>query len=280
MRTVLRSLLAPLLVLAGGWSTDAAAQALPVAVTVSKNIAAIRIGPAENPVADMTLSFDDASGLSAASLGISAQTVNIHDAALLSRLPSGGSVTTLSASFPVMITIEPPTTGGLLQHRVTHVEVHTHALTYVAGSPLRLFKAPLGGAFRDITESIAPGSVRARGTTPGWSQFIIVTDLRSTSSVIANKFTYIRTQLNALPASESAPLKNYLDIAQTAVTQGRYDDAAAALDSFNARVSARAGTFIPDVWRATRNTQNTAGELLSASNTLVFSIGYLRDFGS
>src|SRR5205085_1024388 len=129
-------------------------------------------------------------------------------------------------------------------------------------------------------ETIAPGSVRARGTTPGWSQFIIVTDLRSTPSVIANKFTYIRTQLNALPASESAPLKNYLDIAQTAVTQGRYDDADAALDSFNARVSSRAGTFIPDVWRATRNTQNVAGELLSASNTLVFSIGYLLDFGS
>lgn len=280
MRTVMRSLLAPLLMLACAWTTCAAAQSLPVAVVVNKNVAAVRIGPANNPVADLTLSFDDASGLSAASLGISAQTVNINDPTLLSRLPSGGSVTTMSASFPVMITIEPPSAGGLSQHRVTHVEVHTHALTYVAGSPLRLFKAPLGGAFRDITETIAPGSVRARGTTPGWSQFIIVTDLRSTSSVIANKFSYLRTQLNALPASESTPLKNYLDIAQTAVSQGRFDDADAALDSFNARVSSRAGTFIPDLWRATRDTQNIAGELLAGSNTLIFSIGYLRDYGS
>jgi hypothetical protein len=143
-----------------------------------------------------------------------------------------------------------------------------------------LFKAPLGGAFRDITESIAPGSVRARGTTPGWSQFIIVTDLRSTSTVISGKFTYLRNQLTALPASESAPLSNYLDLAQTAVLQGRYDDADAALDSFNARVSQRAGTFIPDLWRATRDTQNIAGELLAGANTLEFSIGYLRDFGS
>jgi hypothetical protein len=252
-----------------------------VAVTVSKNIAAIRIGPsASDPIADITLTFDEATGLSATSLGISAQTVNINDPALLSRLPSGGSLTTLSANFPVMITIEPPTSGGLAQHRVTHVEVHTHALTYTAGSSLRLFKAPLSGAFRDITESIAPGSVRARGTTPGWSQFIIVTDLRSTSSVIASKFTYLRNQLSALPASESAPLSNYLDLAQTAVVQGRYDDADAALDSFNARVSQRAGTFIPDLWRATRDTQNIAGELLSGSNTLSFSIGYLSDFGS
>jgi len=274
-----RSLFAPLLILLGGWSASAMSQSLPVAVTVSKNVAAVVIGPSSNPVADLTLSFDDASGLSPASLGISAQTVNINDPNLVSRLPSGG-LATMSANFPVMITIEPPSTGGLTQHRVTHVEVHTHALAYVAGSPLRLFKAPLNGAFRDITESIAPGSVRARGTTPGWSQFIIVTDLRSTSTVIASKFVYLRGQLSALPSSESTPLKNYLDLAQTAVTQGRYDDADAALDSFNARVSARAGTFIPDLWRATRDTTNIAGELLAGSNTLAFSIGYLRDFGS
>jgi hypothetical protein len=274
-----RSLFAPLLMVLGGWSASAMSQSLPVAVTVSKNVAAVVVGPASNPVADLTLSFDDATGLSPASLGISAQTVNINDPHLVSRLPSGG-LAAMSANFPVMITIEPPSTGGLTQHRVTHVEVHTHALAYVAGSPLRLFKAPLNGAFRDITESIAPGSVRARGTTPGWSQFIIVTDLRSTSSVIASKFVYLRGQLSALPSSESTPLKNYLDLAQTAVTQGRYDDADAALDSFNARVSARAGTFIPDVWRATRDTNNIAGELLAGSNTLAFSIGYLRDFGS
>jgi hypothetical protein len=279
MRKVVRSLLAPLLVLLYGWSASAVSQSLPVSVTMSKNVAAVVIGPATNPVADMTLSFDDASGLSAASLGISAQTVNINDPHLLSRLPSSGTVT-MSTNFPVMITIEPPSTGGLSQHRVTHVEVHTHALAYVAGSPLRLFKAPLNGSFRDITESIAPGSVRARGTTPGWSQFIIVTDLRSTSSVITGKFAYLRGQVATLPSSESTPLKNYLDLAQTAVTQGRYDDADAALDSFNARVSQRAGTFIPDLWRATRDTQNTAGELLSASNTLEFSINYLSDFGS
>lgn len=280
MRSV-RLLLISLLTLLCAWSATAVAQSLPVAVTVSKNIAAIRIGPsASSPIADITLTFDDASGLSAASLGVSAQTVNINDPALLSRLPSGGSATTMSANFPIMITIEPPTTGGLSQHRMTHVEVHTHALTYLAGSTFRLFKAPLNGTFRDITESIAPGSVRARGTTPGWSQFIIVTDIRSTSSIIANKFVYLRNQLNALPASERTPLSNYLDLAQNAVLQGRYDDANAALDSFNARVSQRAGTFIPDLWRATRDTQNTAGELLSGSNTLGFSIGYLRDFGS
>jgi hypothetical protein len=51
------------------------------------------------------------------------------------------------------------------------------------------------------------------------------------------------------------------------------------MDSFSARVSTRAGTYIPDVWRAARDVNNSAGELLAGANTLVFSIGYLRDFG-
>ena len=278
MPNSVRLLLAPLLVLLCAWSSLLLAQSLPVAVNVSGNVATVRIGLSNNPVADLTLSFDDASGLSAASLGISAEMVNVSDPALLARLP-GGSLTTMSSSFPVMITVEPPTLGGLSQHRIVHVEVHTHALPYIAGSPLRLFKAQLGSPFRDITESVMPGSVRTRGTTPGWSQFIIVADLRATPEVIVGKFAYLRNQLAALPTSERDPLASLLDLAEAAVADARYDDAAAALDSFNARVSARAGTFIPDLWRATRDSQNIAGELLSGANTLGFSIGYLRDFG-
>ncbi|MFA6986055.1 MAG: DUF6689 family protein [Arenimonas sp.] len=278
MTIAARSFFAPMLLLLSAWSSVAAAQSLPVSVNVSGNIATVIIGAENNPIADVTLSFDDANGLSAASLGVSAQMVSISDPALLSRL-SGGALTAMSSSFPVMITIEPPALGGLSQHRVTHIEVHTHALPYIAGSPLRLFKAQLNGPFRDITDGVLPGSVRTRGSTPGWSQFIIVTDLRGTSGVIAEKFAYLRTQLAALPIGERTPLSNYLDQAEDAVADGRYSDAAAALDSFTARVSSRSGTFIPDLWRATRDTQNIAGELLAGASTLGFSIGFLRDFG-
>ena len=278
MRTVACSLLAPLVLALGAWSSLATAQSLPVTVTVSGDIATVQIGPPGAPVADLTLSFDDADGLSAASLGISAELVNVSDSALLARL-SGGVQTTMSSSFPVMITIEPPTLGGLAQRRVVHVEVHTHALTYVAGSPLRLFKAQLGGPFRDITESVLPGSVRTRGSTPGWSQFIIVADLRPSATVISGKFAYLRNQMAALSSSEREPLGRFLDGVESAVADGRYADAAALLDAFTARVSERSGSYIPDLWRATRDTQNVAGELLAGASTLRFSIGYLRDFG-
>lgn len=257
----------------------ASAQTLPVAVAVSGNVATVRVDlPTQPQFAEVTLTFDDASGLSAASLGVSAQLVNVSDPALLARLPDG-SVDRLQAAFPLMLTIEPPAQGGLSFRRTVHVEVHTHALSYVAGSPLRLFKAPIGGSFRDITDEIAPGSIRARGTTGGFSQFLVLADLRATSDVVAAKFARLQSLVAQVPLTERGPLQMDADSAQAAYAQGRYADALNALDQLRERVQDRAGLAIADQWRATRDADNTAGELLASANTLDFSIGYQRDYG-
>jgi hypothetical protein len=260
------------------WSGLATAQSLPISVGISGNVATIRVGNASSPMADVILTFDDAVGLTPAALGVSAQLVDINSAAMTSRLPNP-SLVKLSSGLPVMVTIEPPRTGGLIQRRVTHVEVHTHALAYTPGSTFRLFKAQLGGTFRDITGEVAPGSVRTRGTTPGWSQFIVVADLRPSANVIVAKYSYLRTQAAVLPDVEKAPLLALLDASEAALGNGDFATASAKLEEFRARVSQRAGTTIPDVWKATRDVTNTAGELLAGADTLAFSIGYLRDFG-
>ena len=260
------------------WSGLAIAQSLPVAVGVSGNVATIRVGNASNPLADVILTFDQAVGLTPAALGVSASLVDINSAAFRNRLPSA-SLVKVSSNLPLMVTIEPPIAGGLLQRRVTHVEIHTHALAYTSGSTYRLFKAQLGDAFRDITGEVAPGSVRTRGTTPGWSQFIIAADLRPTGTVITGKYAYLRTQLALLGATERAPLAAMLDASEAALGDGDFATASSKLEEFRARVSARAGTAIPDVWRASRDVTNLAGELLAGADTLAFSIGYLRDFG-
>jgi hypothetical protein len=275
MNTASRFLLLAMLALAPAFA--ARAGSLPVQVSVGTDSATVRIGPVNAPLADLSLRFDDASGVTAANLGIKAETISINNPALLARLPS--SLTSIPGALPLLVTIEPPVTGSLVQHRVTHVELHTHALAYNAGSPFRLFKSPLNGAFRDITESVQPGSVRTRGTTPGWSQFIVIVDLRPTDAVISEKFAYLQNQLGLISPAEAAPLQSYLNTAQAAVAAGNYDDAVVAMDSFSARVSQRAGTFIPDTWRSARDVTNSAGELLAGANTLVFSIGFLRDFG-
>lgn len=260
------------------WSGLAVAQTLPISVGVSGNVATVAIGSGPVPMADVILTFDGAEGLTPEALGVSANLVEINAAALLGRLPNPGQVK-MSSNLPLMVTIEPPHTGGLVQRRVTHVEVHTHALAYTQGSTYRLFKAQLGGSFRDITGEVAPGSVRTRGTTPGWSQFIVVSDLRPTGNVISAKYSYLRTQLALLPALERAPLDVLLDESEDALAAGDFPTASARLESFRSRVSMRAGVAIPEVWKATRDVTNVAGELLAGADTLAFSLGYLRDFG-
>ena len=285
MSTIVRGLFLSLslLVAALAGAADARAQSspvtLPVAVDIAGNIATVRIGNPAAPLADLTLDFDDATGLTPAALGIGAQLVPLTDPTLLARFPAG-SLTAIPSALPLMITVEPPRLGGLVQRRLVHVELHTHALPYTTASPLRLFKAQLGGSFRDITESVRPGSVRTRGTTPGWSQFVVVADLRPTQQVVAEKFAALSATLDAVAPAEAAPLRTELDACQQAVDDGRFGDASVALDSFVARVSERAGSTIPDTWRATRDTRNLAGELLSGASTLGFSIGVLRDVGN
>ena len=255
----------------------AAAQALPVRVDVAGNVARIDVGALGAEIADVTLTFDDATGLSAQNLGVTAQLVSPIDAALLSRLP--GTLASIQNAFPLLLTIEPPA-GGLSFERVVRVEVHTHALPYTYGSSFRLFKAPLGGAFRDITTEVAQGSVRARGTTGGFSQFLVLADVRRSADVVAEKLGRLQARIALLPATEAAPLEAFRAAAAAAVADGRYDDAFGHLDALSARVSARAGSHIPQVWTAGGGSQNHAGELLAGVATAKFSVAYLRNFGN
>ena len=259
------------------FGSTASAQSLPVAVDVSGNVATVVIGDSADPLADVTLTFDDATGLSASSLGVSAKLVALDDVPLLSRLPN--ILTQLDSALPLLITVEPPATGGLGFKRTVRVEVHTHALAYSVGSSYRLFKAPLGGSFRDITDEVAPGSVRARGTTGGFSQFLVLPDLRESDDVVAAKSAWLRGRIDLLPLTEQAAFDSLLDAADAAVADERHADALTALDAIRARAAARAGTFLADQWRATRDVENHAGELLAGAATMKFSVAYLRDFG-
>lgn len=267
-------LLALLLAISGA----ASSQALPVQVSISGNTATVEVTVGGQPATEMILTFDDASGLSANSLGISAQLVNLADPTLLARLP-GQTVMQSGEALPLLLTVEPPASGGLSFLRTVRVEVHTHALPYVVGSSLRLLKAPLNGAFRDITDEIAPGSVRARGTTGGFSQFLVATDVRESSVVIAEKFDWLRARIDALPATERTPFLSQLEAAESAVASADYPAAITALDAIRAHASARAGKGLTQQWRATRDVDNQAGEIISGAATLKFSVAYLRDFG-
>lgn len=259
-------------------ATAVSAQTVPVQVDVNGQIATVRVGLSGSPIADLTLTFEDATGLSASSLGIGAELVDLSNPGLLARL-GDPQLLQLDAAFPLLITVEPPAAGGLSFLRTVRVEVHTHALSYSVGSSYRLFKAPSGGQFRDITDEVAPGSVRARGTTSGFSQFLVLTDLRQSDAVVAEKFAALRATLATLPDSERAPLEASLDSAEAAVASEDYVAAGNHLDAFRAQVFARAGKGIAQEWRAGDALGNPAGALLAGAATLKFSVAYLRDYG-
>lgn len=229
-------------------------------------------------LAELALDFEDASGLSPSSLGVSAKTVSLYDPNLIARLPDT-DLTTLPASLPMLITVQPPLSGGLSFKGSGRAEIHTHWLPYAAGTRLRLFKAPLGGAFYDVTDEIAAGSVRARGTYGGFSQFLILADARPTPVVIASKLQRLRDRVDLLPAAEQAGFDASLDAVEAALAVPDYAAALAAADAVRARAEARGGTFIDNEWRATRTHRNDAGELVAGAATLRFSIAYLRDYG-
>lgn len=250
---------------------------LPVSVSVAGNVAVAEIGPATAPIAEVTLTFDDASNLTAASLGLSARLVDLNDPQLLSRLPDPNLIR-LDSGLPLLVTIQPPLAGGLNFRRTGRYELHTHLLPYAVGSNYRVFKAPVGGAFRDTTEEIAQGSVRARSRYGGFSQFLVAVDLRETSTVIDIKMAWMRNRVATLPASEQSVFSSQLDIVQSALASGDYATALTAVDAISSRAQADAGTALLDTWRA-GGADNQAGDLISGASTLKFSIAYLRDFG-
>jgi hypothetical protein len=255
----------------------ARAQLLPGAggppVTIDGNKASVTLGAAGVSV-DLTIAFEQVVGLTAANLGLSARLATPVE--LLGRLPDA-TLTSLPAGFPLLVSVEPPASGGLSFSGLTSIEVHTHDLTFVADSPLRLFKAPVGGAFTDITESIGMGSYRARGSTGGFSQLLIIADLRADGDVVEAKLDQLDATFAAGAGTIPQPLRGELEAALAAIRAawdgGDVRGAIAAATAFADAVKAAANAGnVPNVWRSARDLSNVAGNLRAAAGTLRFSL--------
>jgi hypothetical protein len=242
-------------------------------IQVSGNKVTAKVELPGNLSADLELQFEQAVGLTADSLGLSARVVDPGDLNITSRLPASVSV---PAAFPVLIAIDPPGSSPLSFSGTVSINLHTHNLTYLANSPLRLFTAETGKKFQDVTASAGLGSYRTGGNKGGFSEFLILADIRPVDAVIADKFQRLQAKLDANAGSIAAGV---LPTIQTALTAARNaylaNDAASAaekIQQFAELVKQNSGAAIPDVWRATRDVVNVAGELRSGASTLRFSL--------
>jgi hypothetical protein len=241
--------------------------------TISGNELTARIDLGGGLAADLTVTFESVVGLNANALALTATTVNPKDLSFLSRLPSGVSV---PSGFPVVVKIEPTASSALSFEGVYKLSLYTHNLTLQANSPLRLYRAPQGAAFGDMTGSLQAGSVRAGGSGPGFSEFLIAADTRSVDSVINGKFDALGAQLSANAAAiddaVEADLQQWLSQARAAYDTGALVAAIDGIAAFGDEVKKQSGAAIPNVWRANGGPTNVAGLLRAGADTLKFSL--------
>ena len=253
-----------------GTTLPPSAEATPT-VTVNGSTATTTVALGDLRL-DVSITFEQVVGLTPSSLGLSARLVT--PAELVGRF--GDPDIALAAGLPLVVRIEPPASSGLSFSGVAAIDVHTHDLEFVPDCPLRLYKAPLGGTFVDITESMGQGSYRARGSTGGFSELLIVADLRPDAVAVEEKID----ALDALLAAHAESIPDDLEAAfldQAAVIRAAWNagEVMAAIDAVNdfaAAVQATAGNPLPNVWRSARDIANVAGDLRSAATTLRFSL--------
>jgi hypothetical protein len=259
--------------LVGLAATPLAAQGIS-SIQISGSTAVAQISLAGGVSAELRLEFGTVSGLSASSLGLQAALVDPSDLTLLARLPPGvGAVTT---AFPVLVTIAPPTLGGLDFSNTVSISLHTENLSYVPGTPLRLFAAAANGPFADITHYVGSGSYRGRGDRGSFSEFLIAPDLRALDDVVDAKLDALDAALARHDAAITPAIADDLEsLAETVRAEAENGDPEAAIDALDdwlALVTGSAGTDVPNRWRALRDVTNAAGELLSLGRTLRFSL--------
>ena len=244
-----------------------------VGVVVEGNELRARISLPGGIGADLTLGFEQVVGLTEANVGLDASLVNPLDTALLSRTTQAA----VPAAFPVLIRIEPPADGGLSFSGPVSIALHTHNLPYVPDTLLRLYAAPLGGQFEDITQYVGSGSYRCRGRKGSFSEFLILTDLRPLGLTIREKLERLDVTLEENAALvEPAVLSQLTELAaqiRSAYETGNRSLAISKTDQFLAAVKSHSGSAIPSVWRSSRDLVNAAGLLRAAGETLRFSLG-------
>ncbi len=270
-----RRLLLALLLLGSG-----AAQAqVSVVITGDVAVATINLSSGgENYSATLRLQFDQPQNLTEACLGISAEVLGPSAiAAIDARFPDPARLE-IDTDFPLRIEVEPPPGCGLAFVNDVVIELTTADLDYAAFSPYRLMKAPIGGAFADITAAVEEGSIRARGRGGSFSEFVIAEDLvQAHGSDAALLLDRLADQLDDpdIALSVRTSLETELSLVASAFDSGQLGTARQRLVDFDTELRGFAGAGLPNGFLAGNPIVNEAGELLGISGALGFALARL-----
>ncbi|MGN6518246.1 MAG: DUF6689 family protein [Dokdonella sp.] len=232
-----------------------------------------------NYTAEFEIEFENPQNLTVACLGLDADVLDASEIAdVESRMPAVGNQV-VDTSFPVRVTVEPPSGCGLQFDDEVHVEYHSDDLLYVPFSPYRLMKAPIGLGFHDVTGGVASGSVRARGSGGSFSEFVIAKTLvQHYATDAAAGYDALEARLDdpAIGLSAQLTLQADLAVSRAAFDAANYAQAIAHLDDLDLHCAALGGPALPNVWRSARDLVNAEGELVTLSGNVKFALGRLN----
>ncbi len=255
------------------WTTQAfAVSPNNVIVTDNKLQASISLTPTIK--LDVLIQFEKSVGLTADSIAIDASLIPLNDTDVMSRIAS--NAVDLHPDFPVLLSISPKGDKGFSFEGLATVEIYTKAIDYQAGMPAKIFTSHQGDDFEDITTMVSAGSLRARGNTGRFSDFIIVLDERSLKVDVESKLARIEqillTNQSALSSVLSNQLQTAVSVLETAVILNNFDQALELTDDFIHLVEGLTGEQIDNVWRSSNDLVNVKGDLLSTLKSLRYSL--------
>lgn len=236
-----------------------------------------------NYTAEFELEFEveNLQNLTVACIGISADVLDSSEIAdIESRLPQPATQV-IDPAFPVRVTVEPPVACGLGFENHYDVSYETDDLVYTPFSPYRLVKAPIGGIFRYVTGSITSGSVRSRGSSGGFSEFVIIKEQDPTPDYATDciaEYDALEARLANTAISPTArhALEIDLAISRAAYAAGNFEVAIAYLANFDAHCRAYGGEALPNRWRSARDLDNIEGDMIGHTDALRFMMGRLN----
>lgn len=257
--------------------TGSVSFAQTVDLSIDGNEAHADIDLVGSVTAELIIRFEEVVGLSEQSLGLSVSQIDPLSLNLLGRLPDTTNLS-VPSGFPLMISIDPPSSGGLSFESMAEVEIYTTALHYTPNTPLRLFKSTNNEPFRDITGQTSAGSYRVRGSGGQWSDFLILADTRNLDQTIEDKFVELQDTLSdASAAIDSTTFSNLQVLVDDAYAAWLADDVSGAVGKLvefgNAVEAAASAGFVPNVWRSARDLDNFDGMLRARASTLRYSLG-------
>jgi hypothetical protein len=222
----------------------------------------------------LQITFENVIGLNQNALNITATKILTGDLSILKRITNPTQIT-IPLQLPVLINITPSQNSTLTFTGAYEVELYTQNLNFLP--VLRLYKAGNGLQFRDITTFTGMGSYRVRGTSGSFSDFLILVDLRSSQTVIQQKFSFLQETLSS-NAAQIQPafyqsLQEWLDAARSSWQAGQKSQAVGYLEAMISAIKLDNGASVPNTHRANDpHTINVAGALRAEAATLIFSL--------